>query len=54
MGNDTDNSDSVVCHADLDTCCILDLTMETGISLMELDCHSLVPVSLLVQVVQLR
>ena len=29
VGNDTDNSDSVVCHADLDTCCVLDLTMET-------------------------
>ena len=38
-----DNSDSV-----------MDLIVETGISLMELNCHSLVPVSLLVRVVQLR
>ena len=49
VGNDT-----IQCHTDLSTCCSGAQGMETGISLMELDCHSLVVMSLLERVVELR
>ena len=38
MGDDSSGSDSVQCNTDLGSCCT---GAQTGISLMELDCHSL-------------
>ena len=56
VGSAGDNSDSVVCHTDLDTCCSGPQVsiVETGISLMVLDCHLSVVVSLLVGLAEVR
>ena len=52
VGSGYDGSDSVQCHTDLSTCCRV-LIVETGISLMALDCHLPVVVSLMVRLMEL-